>query len=174
MKSLKMPYLIRLIDLLNLTETELLKAVISEFSPCQPSALYGAWKKRAGYAPPESTALIWELFDLADFKCTSKGCGSPHRISLDHINRDKMDSSRKNLRVLCFSCNRARVGMARKKHLSAEVVKAVFDLIDTQERFPSNQEIAKRIDISPSQLGGTIYFIRVLRKRFGERAGMDH
>jgi hypothetical protein len=164
--SRDLTYLTKLIKLLDIEETELLKAVISAFSPCQPGALFAIWGKRSGYAQPESTQLIWELFEEADFRCTTPNCRSQHRITLDHADNNPMNSSRENLVVLCHNCNRAKVGKMITKDLSARVVKAIFDCIEEKGCFPNDKEIAAKVGIPPSQLGGTRYFIKMLRKRY--------
>lgn len=92
-----------------------------------------------------------------------------HRITLDHVDRDIHNSSKANLRVYCFDCNRARVGQRITKDLSSAVIKAIFDLIDEKGAFPSDVEVAAKIGITSSQLSGSRYSIRVMRKLYSER-----
>jgi hypothetical protein len=167
-------YLGRLLSLLDVGEDELLKAVISAFFPCQPGALRAAWEKR-GYRPPGSTAAVWDLFEAADFRCSNANCGSMHRITLDHVDRDILNNTIQNLRVVCFDCNRKRVGKARQTNLSVAVVKTALDLAESHGRFPKDAEIAAKIGITSSQLSGSRYSVRVLRSLYNsKKPGRTH
>lgn len=95
-----------LIQLLGLSDDDILRALLSVYSPCQPGALRKSWSNRKDYGNPPTAKEMWEIYEKYDFRCVT--CGSQYRISFDHINNNTFDNRPKNLQVLCQTCNRAK------------------------------------------------------------------
>ena len=139
-----MKLLQRFMEIACVTEDEALSALIAAVAPPQLGPLRQNWQRQPqfGHAAPDTQALR-NLFEAADYRCTV--CFSQLRLGIDHINSDGKDHSPENLRVLCFSCNRAKGrGRGENLHHGRRLVIAVVELFDEFGRFPSNKEIIAR------------------------------
>jgi hypothetical protein len=128
-------------EVAGISEDEAISALIAAVSPPQLGPMRQNWMRQPqfGNSAPETTVLR-TLFEAADFRCTE--CGSQVRLGLDHQNSDGTDHSVDNLKVLCFSCNRAKGrGGDQNRHHGKRLVSAVIELFDELGRFPTNKEI---------------------------------
>ena len=136
----------KLINLLELSDDDVLRALLSVYSPCQPGALRQSWNSRKNYGPAPSSFDIWSIYEKYDFRCVN--CKSQYRISLDHINDDKHDSDIKNLQVLCQSCNRAKQKRGVKnKDLQIKVYKSLIELNKLNNEIPNAYKVHKHINV---------------------------
>jgi hypothetical protein len=154
---------LRFLRLLEVPEGEALKALLGVFVPIQPGALSGTWKKRKGYDENVPTgAEIWKIFEEADFRCES--CGSHYRITLDHKDKNSQNHDRKNLQVLCHTCNRATSSRPMKfRDSNVRIYLAAMELCDTTGNFPTNVEVREKAEVN--QIGGNMFLLRFLKKR---------
>ena len=153
-----------LIKAFGVTEDEVLRALISVFTPCNPGTIRQSWRRIGEYRVAPETSQIWQLLADSDFRCAN--CGSQYRTTLDHINGDKSDIRLENLRVLCTTCNRANNSRGiQNRHLTLSIYRATMDLFREFGRFPTNAEIAERSGISACMFSSTIYLIRYLQAR---------
>lgn len=157
MKSLK-----RFIEVAGITEEEAISALVAAISPPQMGPLRQNWSRQPqfGHSAPD-TDVLRRLFEDADYRCTD--CGSQLRLGIDHVNSNGTDHSSENLRVLCFSCNRAKGrGAHENAHHGRRLAVAIIDLYDENGRFPTNREIIERSKITKI---GRPELIAFLRKR---------
>jgi hypothetical protein len=118
-----------------------------------------------GHSAPE-TATLRQLFDAADYRCTE--CGSQLRLGLDHVNSDGTDHSIGNLRVLCFSCNRAKgKGAGENVHHGRRLTSAIIALYDELGQFPTNKQILERSGLTQV---GRPELVAYLKKRLAEES----
>lgn len=154
-----------LIEILGASEDEVLSALLTAFSPPQPSALSGAWKQRKNYKNPPTGKEMWRLFEDADFRCTK--CGSQHRITLDHKDKNSNDSSANNLQVLCFGCNRATgKGIARNKNSGLLAYRVLLKYFREHEEMPTRTQVAKMM--GHESVGSYLYLLAFLQHRLGK------
>ena len=57
-----------LINLLGLSNDDVLRALLSVYSPCQPGVIKQAWNNRKNCGPSPSAEEIWELYEKYDFR----------------------------------------------------------------------------------------------------------
>jgi hypothetical protein len=147
------------LELLNVDEEEALSALLSAFGPPQPGALRGAWKKNAhfGNAAP-TTKEFWNLFTDSQFKCSN--CGSRLRLTVDHIDGDGKNHAAGNLQVLCFSCNRKRIGSTAKGRANVNIYRAAMKALRETGSIPRNRDVAKS---AGGPIGGATYLLKFLR-----------
>jgi hypothetical protein len=152
----------RFIDVTGITEEEALSALVAAFSPPQLGPLRQNWSRQPqfGHSAP-ATAVLRQLFEAADYRCTL--CQSQLRLGIDHVNSHGADHTPENLRVLCFSCNRARGrGAVENVHHGRRVAAAILELFDETGRFPSSAEIRQRAGVTTT---GRPELVAFLRKR---------
>jgi len=148
------------LNLIGATEEEALSALLSAFGPPQPGAVAGAWKKNSAYGhSAPSTKEFWDLFTASKFQCVT--CGSMLRLTVDHVDGNAKNHKISNLQVLCFRCNRAKLG---KKNVEARanvaLYRAALALYQETGTIPRNKEVVTRAGIRAS--GGT-YLLKFLR-----------
>ena len=155
-----------LISLLKLSEDDVLRALLSVYSPCQPGALHQAWNKRKNYGPAPTAKEIWEIYKKYDFRCTT--CGSQYRISLDHIDNDQFKSNPDNLQVLCQSCNRSKQKRGVKyKDTQLKVYKTFMELSKTNQIMPNSSQIHKHAQVGKSG-GSSETLVKFLTHRLNQ------
>src|SRR5208283_145005 len=146
---------LELINLLGLSDDDILRALLSVYSPCQPGSIRQSWNNRKNYGPSPSSAEIWSVYEKYDFRCVK--CGSQYRISINHINNDRFDSDTKNLQVLCQSCNRAKQKRGIKnKDAQVKVYKSIMELSKTNNSLPNSYQIHKHAGVGRSG-GASMY-----------------
>ena len=152
-----------LIELLSLSETDVVKALLTAFGPPQPGVLRQSWRnnKVHGHDAP-STAAIWDMYVKADFRCTL--CGSGRRITLDHIDGDATNHVLENLRVVCSDCNR-RLSSRGTQDVDAQlrIFRSFIKLHEQLGRFPTRKEI--KLDARVQQISGATYMLKFLKQR---------
>ena len=155
----------RLINVLGITEDEVLRALISAFASVQPGPMRQQFLKRPEYGSAPETSEIWGLLVRSGFRCSE--CGTHYDLTLDHIDRDTRNSKIENLCVLCRDCNRAinSRGLVNK-HANLRVYKAIVSLLDSLGRFPTPLEIREAAGLS--QTSGAYYLIRFFETKFGK------
>jgi 5-methylcytosine-specific restriction endonuclease McrA len=154
---------LELINLLGLSDDDILRALLSVYSPCQPGSIRQSWNNRKNYGPSPSSIEIWSIYEKYDFRCAQ--CRSQYRISIDHINNDRFDSSPKNLQVLCQSCNRAKQKRGIKnKDAQVKVYKSLMELSKTNDDLPNSYQIHKHAKIGHSG-GASMYLVKFLTHR---------
>lgn len=152
----------RFIEVTGISEEEAMSALVAAISPPQLGPLRQNWSRQPqfGHSAPD-TAVLRRLFEEADYRCTK--CGSQLRLGIDHINSNGTDHSPENLRVLCFSCNRARGrGTHENAHHGRRLAAAIIELYDESGQFPTNSEILQRSKITKI---GRPELVAFLRKR---------
>jgi 5-methylcytosine-specific restriction endonuclease McrA len=160
-----------LINLLGLSDDDVLRALISVYSPCQPSAIKQAWNNRKNYGKAPESSEIWDIYEKYDFRCVL--CGSQYRISLDHMNNNKLDNDPKNLQVLCQSCNRAKQKRGIKnRDAQVKVYKAFMELVNDKviDNLPNSNQIHKHAKVGNSG-GSSMYLVKFLTHRLKQRQG---
>lgn len=162
-----MELLKRFIESTGISEEEALSALIAAVSPPQLGPLRQNWQRQPqfGHSAPD-TDVLRKLFEAADYRCTA--CRSQLRLGIDHINSDGTDHSIGNLRVLCFSCNRAKgKGSGENVHHGRRLVAAILELYDQNGAFPSNKEIMAKAGIT---YVGRPELVAYLKRRLAEEA----
>ena len=156
------------LNLIQAPEDEVLSALLSAFGPPQPGALVGSWKKSAafGHSAP-SVSAFWTLFVDANFACSK--CKSHLRLTIDHVDGNAKNHDTSNLQVLCFKCNRAKVGKtASAVRANVALYQAALALYKETGVVPKNKQIEDRAGIKAS--GGT-YLLKFLRFMSARNSG---
>jgi len=155
--------LTELMTLLDVSETDAIKAILNLVSPPPPPATRQNWLRQStfGYSAPSSEDL-WQKLEASDFRCYR--CGSQMRLSFNHINSDATDHRKENLEVICFACNRS---MSQKGTKDANhhyrLAMAAIDLWKVSHKFPSFNEI--RTTAGVNQVGGATYLLKYIEQR---------
>lgn len=120
------------VSLLDLSEDDIIRSIISNYSPSQPGALIASWNKRKGYRNKLSAGDVWKIFERAGFKCQS--CGRRYRMALDHMDNRSKNSTIENLQILCQHCNRAKRGCGVKhRDTGLTILKEIRRIFEGQE-----------------------------------------
>jgi len=130
-----------IVDLLGLSEDEVVKSFLSAFVPLQPGVLRPNWQNNRSHAnSAPATREIWQKFVDADFKCSL--CGSHRRITLDHVDGNATNHTSANLRVVCYDCDR-KVSSKGTQDEDAQlrIFRAFVSLHARLGRYPTNKEI---------------------------------
>lgn len=165
--------LLWMMDLLDVSEDDLVAVSLSALSPYQPGSMRQKMEKRQKELGRNTDDIpspdeLWTLFEQADFRCTLETCRSQLSVSIDRINTAK-GYEPDNIRVLCRACNRriSRIGQT-KESLNTVVFRAIHDCLQsTPENFPSNVEIKRRAGVA--SLSGSTYLVRYLRHRWQQK-----
>lgn len=74
-----------LMDLLDVSETDAIRAILNLVSPPPPPATRQNWTRLStfGHSAP-MTQNLWQKLDESNFRC--RQCGSQMRLSFNHIN----------------------------------------------------------------------------------------
>jgi hypothetical protein len=154
----------RLIKLLGISEDEAVRALLSAFASVQPGPMRQGFLKRPEYGGAPETNEIWNLLVKSDFRRSK--CHTHYDLTLDHKDRNIKNNKIENLKVLCRDCNRAinSRGLVNK-HANLRIYKAIIDLMDRYNRFPTSLEIRKAAGIS--QISGAYYLIRFFESKYG-------
>ena len=101
-----MTYLKEIMELLGVSETDAIKAILNLVSPFPPHATIQNWTRLStfGHDAP-TTKDLWKKLEGSDFRCHR--CGSQMRLSFNNINSNPKAHRLENLEVICFSCNRS-------------------------------------------------------------------
>ena len=157
----------RFIEVSGISEEEALSALVAAVSPPQLGPLRQNWMRQPqfGHSAPD-TATLRQLVDAADYRCTE--CGSQVRLGIDHVNSDGKDHRLENLRVLCFSCNRAKGrGRGENVHHGRRLTASIIELYDETGIIPSNKQILERSGLTKV---GRPELVGYLKKRLAEEA----
>jgi len=163
-----------LIELLELSEQDVVQAFLRAFIPIQPGVLRAnLMKKNPAITMAPATKVIWGKFIEADYKCTL--CGSRRRITIDHLDGDETNHLRQNLRVVCYNCHRKdSLNVLDGETATLRIFRAFVRLHAELGRTPTDQEIKKAARVS--QIGGATYLLKFLREmvRRKENAAKDN
>ncbi len=159
--------LTEVMHLLDVSETDAIKAILNLVSPPPPPATRENWSRLStfGHSAP-TTKDLWRKLEESDFRCHR--CGSQMRLSFNHINGNAKDHSLENLEVVCFSCNRA---VSRKRtsdndqHYKLAI--AAISLWKASGSFPSLNEIRDKAGVK--QIGGATYLLKYIQRRLLEK-----
>lgn len=150
-------------DLLEVTETDAIKAILNLVSPPPPPATKQNWSRQStfGNSAP-STKDLWGKLVESDFRCHK--CQSQMRLSFNHINSNAKDHRLENLEVICFSCNRAasEKGTKDTDH-HYKLAMAAIELWKESPSYPSLNEIREKAGVE--QVGGATYLLKFIEKR---------
>ena len=152
-----------LMKLLEVSETDAIKAVLNLVSPPPPPATRQNWMRLStfGHSAP-TTQDLWKKLEESDFRCHR--CGSQMRLSFNHMNGNAKDHRLENLEVICFACNRAvsKKGTQDINH-HYKLAMATINIWKEKEKFPPLEEIRKRAGVG--QIGGATYLIKFIKNR---------
>ena len=165
-KAVKRDYseAMELLRLLDVSEDELLRALLSVFASVQPGPVRQSWLRSADYGRAPSTRDIWEIFVRDRFRC--RECSSHGDLTIDHINRDTSDVSPKNLRVLCRRHNRGTNSRPVVNiDANLRIYRAIQKLRQETGSFPSPEQIRQAAGIG--DLSGSTYMVKFFESLFG-------
>jgi len=153
--------------LLEVSETDAIKAILNLVSPPPPPATRQNWNRQTtfGNSAPE-TKDLWEKLVKSNFKCSK--CDSQMRLSFNHINSDATDHRIENLEVICFACNRAASTKGTRdmdQHL--KLATSAINLWKKNNKFPDLESIRKEAGVE--QIGGATYLIKYIEKRLEDK-----
>lgn len=153
----------KLMELLEVSETDAIKAILNLVSPPPPPATRQNWSRQStfGHSAP-TTQDLWEKLEESNFRCHQ--CGSQMRLSFNHINSDATDHRLENLEVICFACNRAASSKGTKdadQHFKLAI--AAIELWQEHGVFQTFNVIKDRAGVD--QVGGATYLLKYIEKR---------
>jgi len=160
--------LIELMSLLDVSETDAVKAILNLVSPPPPPATRQNWSRLStfGHSAPK-TKDLWKKLVESDFRCHR--CGSQMRLSFNHVNSNAKDHSMESLEVICFACNRAVSEKGtRDKDQHYRLAMAAISLWKEKGSFPSWNEIRDKAGVE--QIGGATYLLKFLEKRLNGKS----
>lgn len=166
----RMNKLRRFIEVAGITEDEALSALVAAVTPPQLGPMRQNWMRQPqfGHSAPD-TATLKHLFESADYRCME--CGSQLRLGLDHLNSDGTDHSSENLKVMCFSCNRAKGrGEDQNRHHGRRLVVAIIELFDELGRFPTSREITEKSGLTRIGRSELIVYLKRRLSQSGTRS----
>lgn len=152
-----------IMDLLNVSEEDAIKAILNLVSPPPPPATRENWMRLSTFGNNAPTTKdLWKKLEDSDFKCHK--CGSQMRLSFNHINGNPKDHSLGNLEVICYSCNRSlskKPTLDKNQHL--RVALTAIQMWKENKCFPSFTEIKNNAGVK--QIGGATYLLKYIKKR---------
>jgi len=162
-----MANLIEIMELLDVSEEDAIKAILNLVSPPPPPATRQNWTRLStfGHDAP-TTKDLWRKLEEADFRCQK--CGSQMRLSFNHINSNPKDHRLENLEVICFACNRlvSQKGTKDNNHHYKLAVSAI-ELWKKDNNFPSLKEIRENAGVE--QIGGATYLLKFIQNRLSTK-----
>jgi hypothetical protein len=154
-----------LMNLLDVSETDAIKAILNLVSP--PPATRQNWTRLStfGHCAPTIHDL-WKKLEDADFRCHR--CGSQMRLSFNHIDGNATNHELENLEVICFECNRAvsKKG-TRDNNQHYKLAMAAISLWKSKGKFASLNEIRDMAEVE--QIGGAFYLLKYIERRLSEK-----
>jgi len=152
-----------LMELLEVSEEEAIKAILNLISPPPPPATRQNWTRLSTFGNSAPTTKdLWDKLVESDFRC--RKCKSQMRVSFNHINGNAKDHSLDNLEVVCFACNREVSNKGTKdKDQHFKLATSALELWKRNKTFPKLEEI--RIDANVEQIGGATYLLKFIKKR---------
>ena len=159
-----------LIQLLEISEGEAIRALLSAFASIQPGSIRQGFLRSADYGVAPDTRTIWNLLVVSRFRCAV--CQTHYDLTIDHIDGDGKNIDPTNLRIVCRDHNReANSRGLANKNANLLIYSAIMTLWKRNSRFPSDVEIRKEAGVS--QISGSRYMIRFFQlKILGEMAPM--
>lgn len=158
-----MPNLKEIMELLEVSESDAIKAILNLVSPPPPPATRQNWTRLStfGHDAP-TTKDLWKKLEESDFRCHR--CGSQMRLSFNHINSNPKDHQLENLEVICFACNRAvsQKGTKDSNH-HYKLALAAIELWKTNGEYPTLNEIRDHAKVE--QIGGATYLLKFIKNR---------
>ena len=155
-------------ELLEVSETDAIKAVLNLVSPPPPPATRQNWTRQStfGHSAP-TTKDLWAKLIESDFRCYK--CQSQMRLSFNHINSDATDHRLENLEVICFACNRAASGKGTKDvDHHYKLAMSAIELWREKSKFPSLNEIRDKAEVD--QVGGATYLLKFIETRLENKS----
>ncbi|MBI5450123.1 MAG: hypothetical protein HY940_02085 [Gammaproteobacteria bacterium] len=157
-----------LMDLLDVNETDAIRAILNLVSPPPPPATRQNWTRLStfGHSAP-TTQDLWQKLEDANFRCDH--CRSQMRLSFNHINGNAKDHRLNNLEVICFSCNRAisKKG-TRDSNQHFKIAVTAIEMWKERKIFPTFEDIRKRAGVE--QIGGATYLLKYIQRRLNEKS----
>ena len=152
-----------IMDLLEVSETDAINAILNLVSPPPPLQLNKTGIDKLPLEMQHQRLRIYggKLID-ADFRCNK--CSSQMRLSFNHKNGDATDHHVDNLEVICFSCNRAASKKGtRDINQHFKLATSAIELWKSSNNFPFLEEIRKKANVE--QIGGATYLLKYIEKR---------
>jgi len=154
--------------LLDVSETDAIKAILNLVSPPPPPATRQNWTRLStfGHSAP-TTQNLWKKLVESDFRCHR--CGSQMRLSFNHIDSNAKNHDLDNLEVICFDCNRSvsKKG-TRDNNQHYKLAMAAISLWKETGEFASLNQIRKLAGVE--QIGGATYLLKYIEKRLSENS----
>jgi hypothetical protein len=156
-----------IMELLDVSEADAIKAILNLVSPPPPPATRQNWTRLStfGHSAP-TTQDLWKKLEKSNFRCYR--CGSQMRLSFNHINGNAKDHRLDNLEVICFSCNRSVSKKGTKdtdQHFKLAI--AAIELWKELGKFPSFEKVREKAEVD--QVGGATYLLKYIQKRLEEK-----
>jgi len=157
-----------IMELLEISETDAIKAILNLVSPPPPPATRQNWSRQStfGHSAP-STQDLWVKLVESDFRCHK--CQSQMRLSFNHINSNATDHRLDNLEVICFACNRASSEKGTKDtdhHF--KLAMSAIELWKKSPDYPSLTEIRDAAGVN--QVGGATYLLKFIEIRLANKS----
>ena len=155
-----------LMEFLNVSEEDAIKAILTSTSPPSPPTTRQNWSRLTtfGNSSPYSEDL-WQKLVESDFKCNK--CSSQIRLSFNYIDGNSKNHLLSNLEVICFDCNRriSKKGTVDINH-NLKIVLTAIKLWKEAGIFPKFSRIKKEANVK--QIGGATYLLKFLERRLNK------
>ncbi|KAF3978708.1 MAG: HNH endonuclease [Methylococcales symbiont of Iophon sp. n. MRB-2018] len=157
-----------IMELLEVSETDAIKAVLNLVSPPPPPATRQNWSRQStfGHSAP-TTQDLWAKLVESNFRCDK--CQSQMRLSFNHINSDATDHRLENLEVICFACNRAAsVKGTKDADHHYKLAMAAIELWKKEHNYPTLNQIRDKAGVD--QIGGATYLLKFIETRLNDKS----